>query len=79
MTIREILLEGKRSKSKIEKATKEYFDKDDDNVHLIIRKVPLTVSYDICLQKRSTFWIAGPIPRDPLGTPRTPPRTPKES
>ena len=53
-TIREKLNDEKYTNEEIKTATKAYFDKDEENIPDIIKKVGLAVSYDMGWQKRST-------------------------
>ena len=47
-------LKGKFMREEIKKTTTALFAKDDENIHALIRKVDLTVSYDMGWQKQST-------------------------
>ena len=53
-TIREKLNDEKYTHEQIKKATKAFFDNDEQNIPDIIKKVGLAVSYDMGWQKRST-------------------------
>ena len=54
VTIREKLLGIKYTNDQTDKATTAFFAGDDDNIPALIKKVALTVNYDMGWQKRST-------------------------